>query len=192
MNTEFNNLKVKYTFNHHSDLYKHLNEFQLGELLYDVELDQMFMVGENGLMQIPENFLEYMDETIGSLEKVEGGVTMSMYEMNQQIISQLPTHNEEQIKEDIKIINEFQKKHETKYFILLCKEISYFTGFIKEFISLESLGEVVIDCLKAVGEIKDIDASDPVYLDIWVTTKSGETHCMHLFDFQYGVVEFGG
>lgn len=39
MNTEFNNLKVKYIFNNHSDLYKHLNEFQLGELLYDVELD---------------------------------------------------------------------------------------------------------------------------------------------------------
>ena len=71
-------------------------------------------------------------------------------------------------------------------------EISYFTGFIKEITSPESLGEVVIDCIKPVGCIKDIDNSDPLCVDIWITTKEGETHCMHLFDYQYGVVEFGG
>lgn len=185
------NIKYK-TVTKTSDLYKNMNQFNLGEIFYNQEADQFFIIGEKGLMQVTKKYLEEIDKAVDSLQKIDGNVSMTMYEMNQQIISQLPTHDEEKIKEDIEIINQFEKTQNTKYYMLLCKEISYFTGFIKEITSFESLGEVVIDCIKPVGCIKDIDNSDPLCVDIWITTKEGETHCMHLFDYQYGVVEFGG
>ena len=185
------NIKYK-TVTKTSDLYQNMNQFNLGEIFYNQEADQFFIMGEKGLIQVTKEYLEEVDKTVDSLQKIDGNVSMTMYEMNQQIISQLPTHDEEKIKEDIEIINQFEKTQNTKYYMLLCKEISYFTGFIKEITSTESLGEVVIDCIKPVGCIKDIDNSDPLCVDIWITTKEGETHCMHLFDYQYGVVEFGG
>lgn len=187
-----NHITINYSVKRHSELYDYLKKAQLGELIHDDELNRYYMVVESGLMEVTPEHLENVDKTIDSLQKIKGGATITMYEINQQIISQLPTHNEEKLKEDIQIINNFEKKQNTKYYMLLCKEISYFTGFIKASESTETLGEVVIDCIKAVGEIRDIDNSDPLCLDIWVTTKSGETHCMHLFNYQYGVVEFGG
>ena len=36
--------------------------------------------------------LEEVDKTVDSLRKIDGNVAMTMYEMNQQIISQLPAH----------------------------------------------------------------------------------------------------
>lgn len=168
-------------------------DLQIGDIVFLTETEQFFMIDGNGdYVHISEETAKMMKETADAVGQMNGEISMSLYEINQQIISQLPTHNEEELKKDIEIINKFEKSQNTKYYMLLCKEISYFTGFIKEITSVETLGEVVIDCIKAVGEIKTIDNNDPVYLDIWVTTKQGETHCMHLFDYQYGVVEFGG
>lgn len=166
---------------------------QIGDIVFLTETEQFFMINGNGdYVHISEEMVKMLKETADTASKMKGEVSLSLYEINQQIISQLPTHTEEELKKDIEIINNFEKKQNTKYYMLLCKEISYFTGFIKEITSVETLGEVVIDCIKAVGEIKTIDDSDPSYLDIWITDKYGETNCMHLFDYQYGVVEFGG
>ena len=62
--------------------------------------------------------------------KGKGEVNMSLYEINQSIISQLPVYDESQI-EDLKTrINEWENKYfEGHFYMLLCREINYYTVF---------------------------------------------------------------
>ena len=167
-------------------------EYAPGQIVHCVQNDAYYVFNGQDWLLTTKEVIQQMVQAVESASAINSNVVMNMYEINQQIISQLPDHTEEQLQKDIEIINEFDKTQKTNSYLLLCKEISYFTGFVREDSNKESLGEVVVDCIKYVGKIKDIDNSNPVYLDIWFTTKSGVTHCMHLFDFQYGIVGFGG
>ena len=117
-------------------------------------------------------------------------VEMSLYDMNAQLISQLPTLTEEQIYDKIKEINEFSSKINSNYYMLLCKEMSYYTVFVKKQYDSEfdTIGDALIACLDWC-EIKSIDALDNE-VEIWVMNEE-TAYCMHFFDYQSGIVEFG-
>ena len=87
-------------------------------------------------------------------------------------------YDETQIQDAITWINEFSDKNKGKYYMLLCKEISYYTVFEKDFLEYDclSLGHGVIECLDNVGTIHGID--DNGEGEIWVKTE--EVYCMLL------------
>lgn len=121
--------------------------------------------------------------------KIEGSnLELGLYDMNKQIISQLP------ILEDFdKAMHDIQTLYEiyhNKYFMLYGKEISYFTVF--KIIDPQYLGEDVLDCCLNVGLIKAMDlteAGDAV--EIWVQPQDGEPTCLYLFPYDSGIVQVG-
>lgn len=122
--------------------------------------------------------------------KLNGGLNMKLYDLNKQIISQLPNLTE--FDEIINDINNFSKETNNIHYMLYGKEQSYFTLFEKEDNNSETLGAAIIDCLTNVGDIKSIELTESKdAFEIWVTI-DGEATCLYLFPYDSGIVKIGG
>ena len=109
-------------------------------------------------------------------------------------MASLPKHNLKQRLEDIKIIKDFIKDaYVGNYYILLCKDINYYTVFsIKgyDFIG-ESLSNELMSCLDNVGEIVAFDLNDAKdAIEIWIKEKkTKKAYCILFFNYTNGVIE---
>lgn len=114
---------------------------------------------------------------------------MGLYDMNKQIIEQLPTLTD--FEQHIKDINAFVRNNNSIHFLLYGKEISYFTLFQRSAYETEDFGKAVIECLTNVGEIKAIDLTENAdAFEIWVIYDSQAT-CLYLFPYDSGIVKVG-
>ena len=141
---------------------------------------------EGEIIQSPSG--EYMiwhDEKWNGI-KIEGsGVEISLYEMNKQIISQLPVI--EDFSESKKLVNSLHNIFNNKYYMLYGKELSYFTLF--EIKNPINFWKSVEECLKNIGPVKSIEITEPQdALEIWVQVND-EATCLYLFPYDTGLVE---
>ena len=130
------------------------------------------------------------DETMET--KANGDITMSLYEMNRQLINQLPDYNEEAWGGAKEIFNEYLSKHINAYYMLYGRELNYFTVFHKngdgEF---DNLFDALKTCLDSVGAIRSFDFDGEAAIEIWVKPEVASTvTCMYLFPYDDGVVTF--
>lgn len=126
--------------------------------------------------------------------------SVSLYELNRQIIKQQGPLEEKDIKSKMDMLKEFSNTFE-KYSLLYGKEINYFTLFVKdENWELESLDLGVIECLFNIGTIYSIEyTKEKDAIEIWVeveinpgTEKSEKlVTCMYLFPYDAGIVKVG-
>ena len=117
----------------------------------------------------------------------------TLYELNKTIIAALPDISEEEIEEGLEAINEFDEIVSAKYYMLLCKELSYFTVLRRRKIKCEdaTLAEAFMSCLKSFGTIKSIEIKpEDSAVEIWMK-KDEDVFCFYLFNYTAGVVEFG-
>lgn len=127
--------------------------------------------------------------------KADSNIGLTMYELNEQLVAQLPDHKEEDIAVDKEKIDDFFRGTLSKYYMMLCKEQSYYTVFIRQedWNNFESLGECVIDCLNNIEcKIKSVENLDNKEVEMWITDSNNTIWCLHLFDYASGIVEFGG
>lgn len=116
------------------------------------------------------------------------GFELGLYDINKQIISQLPTITDFTDRE--MIINDLHLKYGNHYYMLYGKEISYFTLF--EMGDVDKFGTTVIECLESVGPVKAIDLTETAdAVEIWVISKNDEPTCLYLFPYDSGVVKVG-
>lgn len=130
------------------------------------------------------------DETMEA--KANGDITMSLYEMNRQLINQLPDYNEEAWGGAKEIFNEYLTKHINAYYMLYGRELNYFTVFHKngdgEF---DNLFDALKTCLDSVGTIRSFDFDGEAAIEIWVKPEvASAVTCMYLFPYDDGVVTF--
>ena len=114
---------------------------------------------------------------------------MSLFELNKQIMGQMPSYTLEQWEKETLTIDEWDKQINGRYYMLLCKEISYYTVFVNDGYELHSLGNAVRECLEFVGDVICIDYNDPYCIEIWIKIEN-EINCLHLFCYDEGVVSF--
>lgn len=122
---------------------------------------------------------------------------VSLYDLNKQIIEQLGAIKLEDVDEKIyKVINKyFIERKDCNFFMLLGKEISYFTLFQRtnaknpEF---KNLAEGVFECLKNVGDIYSVEENDNNAIEIWVYTDVIGLTMLYLFPYDEGVCSIGG
>ena len=136
------------------------------------------------------------NKNIKNKVKGKGEVNMSLYEINQGIISQLPAYDEEQI-EDLKArINKWESKYfEGHFYMLLCRDINYYTvlqhrkPIRAEF---DTLGNAAISILLDTGWTIHSDEieEDSEHCEIWATNTQG-TFAFMLFPYDEGVVTYG-
>ena len=119
-------------------------------------------------------------------------INMSLYDMNKQIVAQLP--NLTDFTDSIAAIDIYVGETRNTHYMLYGKELSYFTMFQRCAGLTETVGEAAIDCLKNVGVIKSIDATSAGdAFEIWVMPDgSEEVTCLYLFPYDSGIVQVGG
>ena len=122
-------------------------------------------------------------------KKVSGSFNMSLYDMNKQIIAQLPALTEEALEAKYELIDEFGKgKH---WCMLLGKEIGYYTLFHHlEKDANETFASAVLDCVSYLGKVQSIEYADEGHtaIEIWIV-KDEEATVLYLFDYAEGVIE---
>lgn len=129
------------------------------------------------------NYQDKIEET-----KVNGNFAMSLYDLNKQIVMQQADLDEAGRQTAIALINNYVKSD--KFFMLLGKEIGYYTVFMREPIAItnETIGEAVIDCLNSIGTIKSIDKlENNDAIEIWVV-KENEPTVLYFFPYNEGVI----
>ena len=155
----------------------------------------------NSKHKFKENQMAYVSETKKAYQYKEGkwdeivveggGVELSLYDMNKQIVSQLPDLTSHQIEVKIDLLNIFAKDMGSNYYMLLCKDIGYYTLFIKNENSDEDFGSAVISCANYLGQIKSIELSeDRAAIEIWFVSKeTSEPYVMYLFNYEEGSIQ---
>ena len=120
--------------------------------------------------------------------KMEGSnLELGLYDLNKQIISQLPPLTDEELDKKIDVIDDSYIKCVNDFYMLYGKEISYFTLFkVNEPIYF---AKTVLDCLNEIGEIKAIDPTEDGFaIEIWVQPTNEEPTCLYLFPYDNGLV----
>lgn len=165
------------------DLTDKTKSFKEGDIVYLTDKQQTVCYKNN-------NWIEITDEV-----QVKGtsNIEMNTYDMNKQIISQLPILSD--LTEAEKTINTFARNSFNNDFMLLCKELSYYTIFQKKddfFTDFFTFGEAVLTCAQDIGNIISVDYMENTNtIEIWVRTKNNEDNvCMVLFDCKDFIVTY--
>lgn len=116
---------------------------------------------------------------------------MTEYEMNKQLVSQLPNLSNKDLKEKTKDITKFISETGHKYYMLLCRELNYYTLLAHDpehAAPTDYFGDVLIECL-SFWDIKAIDIkAEELSVEIWVKGSDEEVYVMYFFPYDNGVV----
>ena len=145
-----------------------------------------------------ENKLYVWNEDSSSFKEVDqkmvtdGGLKMNLYEINKSIISQSEPLDEAKINDLKDMVNSILDKN---YYLLYGAEISYFTLFERKPQIIQdpeediSLGNMLIECLKAFDKVYSYELLDNGAIEIWVHNKDNNlATVLYLFDYTDGVV----
>ena len=148
-------------------------------------------IGELGT--IGEPGVDY--DTVGYLAEVndEPSSSIDLYTMNQNIINQLPVYtNEDMDRAEDTIHDWIYDGHRANYYMLLCKELSYYTLFhsVDNCLIEEDFIRELWDVCSYLGPVHDISVDDNDAIAIWAEWEDTGVHCFYLFPYDKGVVEF--
>lgn len=118
-------------------------------------------------------------------------VHMTLYEMNQQLIANMPCFEDKDWDEAAVVIADWVNAHMDNYYMLLCKELSYYTLFntSRENITIADFTTELFDILKDLGAVKNIEVDTNGMIAIWLNWHGEETpRCFYLFPYGAGVV----
>lgn len=115
---------------------------------------------------------------------------MTLYEVNQQAYSQLPTLSETQIKDKTKELTKFLEETDAEYYMMLEPTGRYYTiytyGKVKRY---ARLAEEIIGIAQTLGEIKAIEMEKDK-VEFWISKENVSVCKMFaLFDYDEGVIK---
>ena len=119
-----------------------------------------------------------------------GNLQMNLYDLNKQVISQLPGLNSEQLYHARVMISDYMKDCGHTFYMLLCRDVNYYTLFhLVDYIADPEAGAEVLECAACVGQIKSVEETGDGAVEIWVQPEDAEPVAMYLFGYDGGVVE---
>lgn len=131
------------------------------------------------------------EEYIPVKAQTNTNIEMSLYDMNSQIMAQLPSID---LQEKEEVTKELLANTNNLFYLMYGKEISYFTlfHFDEIYSQFSSMHEAMMTCLQNVGEVKSYDLVEGKdAIEIWVTTPEEVTTCLYFFPYDAGVVLVG-
>lgn len=145
--------------------------------------------GEIAYVTKEEQKYQYTEENGWQVYKAPAVAEMSLYDLNKQIMSQMP--DIEDFTEAYKTINQYHKDTNNKYYMLLIKDLNYYTIFsIVENQSVHNFAENVILCLKDWGPVKSITMNeDNSAIECWINKSNNEVVVGYLFGYDGGIIE---
>lgn len=162
-----------------------VKDFKMLEALPNHSPEELALVeDENKIYIYKDEWVEYNPE--------EGGLTVSLYDVNKMAMPNLPDLTDEQINEAKHMITQFIGP-KTQFWMLLNNEKHYYTVFwVKHennLLLINKIEDEVVDCLKEIGTIKSIEKVDENTIEAWVIDKDDlEAYAYYLFNYDKGVV----
>lgn len=116
--------------------------------------------------------------------------SLSLYEMNQQIVSQLPAISAKEKAEGLKSIKKLFTNFDDNYFMLLSNELKYYTLFdfnqSKTSETVEYMINEICNCFRSLGVLKSIEMTrDKNAIEIWI-----DDNIFYLFRYDKGVIKY--
>ena len=120
------------------------------------------------------------------------GIEMNLYDLNKNIISQLKPLTKEEVENKLEIFSSYHQTFANKYYMLLCKEYSYYTVFAKGNYSI-SFAEAVKEIVAEIGDIYSIELTEnKAAIEIWIKPDGEEEpYAFYLFPYDGGIVYYG-
>lgn len=163
----------------------------MGDLrIKKIDPSQIRYIPEEGeIIQTPEcKYMIWHDGSWNEIKVENSGINMGLYDINKQIISQLPALSD--FTKAIANVRDLHGKYWNEYYMMYGREISYFTLF--KVCGMNEFGQDVIDCCANVGVIKAMDMTEAAdAIEIWVQPENGEPTCLYLFPYDSGIVQVG-
>lgn len=167
--------------------FKNEHAFKLFNVIHtDIEEGDVALIEETNQVFIYHN----NEWTIFKLKPTESNVKLTMYDLNKQIMEQVPELSQKEKNDAHKIINTFAASQHQKHFMLLSLAARYFTIFeqSKQY-EFGSLAAAVFACCEPIGIIKSVSLNDQGAVEIWITDED-RTECYVLFGYDEGMVYF--
>lgn len=155
------------------------------------ELENMPVIpGEIFYIQDEKKIYGYSEAGTLIPMEVASNIEMTAYDINKQIMIQLPRLTPEEIEETKSLFAEYNQNEGQEYFMLLCHELRYYTLFRTGCYTDERAEDIIVDeCLKNLGDIISIEKSENGYaIEIWIAVND-EAYVMYYFNYDEGVVE---
>ncbi len=131
-----------------------------------------------------------MKSHISEQPKLNGELQMNLYDVNKQIMSQLPTLDEEQMKTAKKVICDYIVNGAQEFYMLLGRDINYYTVFQ---ITGEgnSAASEILECANYLGDIKSVEKTEDGAIEIWVHSREEDSTptVLYLFIYDLGVIK---
>lgn len=118
------------------------------------------------------------------------GLKLSLYEYNKMMYANQKPHNNKQLLKDKEILFDYVKNNKQFYYMLLCKDLSYYTLFCVEGFDSPLSPKIyseVIECAQDLGEVYDVISYND-YVEIWIK-KDEDMYCLFFFGYEKGVVK---
>lgn len=157
------------------DILRALRNHEEGEVIRVEEENKNYIYHEDGWYPVDEE------------ASTEEGIKLTVYDLNKQLVGQQPDLTEEQIITGKQEMRKFIDSH-GKYFMMLCKELSYYTVFIKDPLEFEDMTDAIVDCLTSIGNIKmiyPVEGGSAVCL--WVAS-GNDVFMLYFFPYDEGVI----
>ena len=113
----------------------------------------------------------------------------SLYDLNKEIMSQMPGLTPENWMKAYDLLNEFIVSKNNKYYMLLSHEFRYYTLFVRNGASEQPIELAVGDCLHnwVVKSIELTNNNDAI--EIWAEVPEVGTIVFYFFPYDLGVIE---
>lgn len=120
---------------------------------------------------------------------------MDLYTLNKNIVEQLPNLNQKETEMLKTEIHQWRNKNyfNNGYFMLLNRDINYYTLFRWQNRNDECLPDLVVECLEKIGKLKTWEVQEDK-IELWVETPMPRKGCIAVYLFPYDnfIVYFGG
>ena len=115
---------------------------------------------------------------------------MNVYDLNKQIISQLQPLDADALKDKKSLVLNYIDSADNVYYMLLCRDINYYTLFARQHTNDEALEDILVDeCLPQLGSVMSIELTeDKGAIEIWTMDAEGEVHASYFFPYDAGVI----
>lgn len=162
------------------------NKSILDKIVNKIENELASVIDENKIYVFKEG--EWQPLTLNG-----EGLTVSLYDINANVFSQLSPLKEEDLEDSKVFLRNFLKQNcdsGNDYFALICFKQNYCTIFHNTPAYEEDYIDVLFEILEGLGEIKSIDVTDYFSVEIWITLPEDKgTDCFVFFPYYSGIVE---
>lgn len=142
--------------------------------------------GETAYVNKEQKIYQYTNGEWTQQGLPEGKMNLNIYDMNKQIISQLSPID------DIAVLTNIRKykNQDGEYFMLICRDINYYTLFAIDSNSEDRIEQEVLNCIKDIGTPKSIEQIEGTEtIEIWVQPENDEPLVMYFFNYDKGVIK---